>query len=397
TIGVFLPQVLGTGEEFMLQILDGEATFTIGFVLLVGVVKVIATAISSSGGFVGGVFAPVLFIGIAFGNAYGLILQTLLPAQALGNPAAYAIAGMAGALGGVVRAPIMAILLVFELTDDYRMILPIMLTTVICTMLVERMGLAGIYTEALLKNGVHLRQGRDIDLMQGIEVREAMVTPAPTITEKAPLSELRQTFREQHTRALCVVNGGTTLKGIVTLGDLQRAYEQANDANPVGELTVGDIATKDVVTVGPDDPILLAIQRMGARDIGRLPVVDERTGELVGLLRRQSIMIAYNTAITRKLHDQHYAEQIRLNTLTGAHVAEYEVQNGSPVANQMLKDVKWPPDSIVASVLRRGKLIVPRGSTLLHPHDKVTIVADTQCDPLLQKLFERQQKPHALD
>ncbi len=397
TIGVFLPQVLGTGEEFMLEILEGDAQFTIGFVLLLGGVKVIATALSSSGGFVGGVFAPTLFMGIAFGNAYGLFLQAVLPTQALGNPAAYAIAGMAGALGGVVRAPITAILLVFELTDDYRLILPIMLTTVVCTMLVERLGVAGIYMEALLKNGIHLQQGRDIDLMQGILVQEAMDSPAPTISAGATLSELRHTFREKHTRALCVVNGENTLKGIVTLGDLQRVYEQADEEHPLSAVTVGDIATKDVVTVAPNDVLWQAIRRMGGRDIGRLPVVDERTGELVGLLRRQSIMIAYNTAITRKLHDQHYAEQIRLNTLTGAHVAEYEVQPGSLVANQMLKDVKWPSDSIVASVLRRGKLIVPRGSTQLHVHDKVTIVADVQCDPLLKKMFQREAKPPALD
>jgi len=391
SIGVFLPAVLGTGEEFMVEILAGEAEITIAFLLLVGAVKVIATALSTAGGFVGGVFAPTLFIGIVIGNAYGLILQTIIPSSALGNPASFAIAGMAGALGGVVRAPITAILLVFELTDDYRLILPIMLTTIICTMLVERFGVAGIYMEALIKNGLHLQQGRDIDLMQGIRVEEAMVSPAPTIREGENLPKLRHAFRQQHTRALCVVDDENKLTGIVTLGDLQRSYEQADEEHPIADITVSDIATRDVITVSPNDVLWQAIRRMGARDIGRLPVVDERTDELVGLLRRQSIMIAYNTAITRKLHDQHYHEQIRLNTLTGAHVVEYEVQPNSAVENQMVKDVKWPPDSIVASVLRRGKLIVPRGSTLLLPHDKVTIVADVQCDPQLKKMFRRQE------
>ena len=223
----------------------------------------------------------------------------------VGNPPAYAIAGMAGLLAGIIRAPITAILLVFELTDDYNLILPMMLTSVICVLISERIGPAGIYMWTLIKKGVHIQQGRDVDVMQGVQVKEAMLTPAPTILENATLPQLREAFHQQHTRAIVVVDEEMYLKGIVTLGDLQRIFEEAlrNPEIHVEETTVGDICTREVLSANPDDVLWKVVRNMGARDIGRLPVLDTKTDKVIGMVRRHDIMHAYNTAIARKLQD----------------------------------------------------------------------------------------------
>lgn len=389
-VGVIFPQILGPNEAFMHDVLTGHVEgLTIGFLLVLGFVKLFMTAASIAGGFVGGVFAPTLFMGIVWGEAFGMIANNILPGN-IGQPQAYAIAGMAGLLAGIVRAPITAVLLVFEITNDYALILPIMLTSVICIFIVEQLGPAGIYMLSLIKHGIYLQQGRDIDVMQGVTVSEAMVSPAPTIHENASLSELRDAFHRQHTRALCVVNDEGDLLGVVTLGDLQATFENAiKDETDLNTVTVGNICTREPITASPDDVLWTAIRNMGARDIGRLPVVKEGTRELVGMLRRHDIMDAYNMAIARKLQDQHYAEQIRLNTLTGAHVLEYRIRHSSPVLGQRICDITWPPEAVVASIQRRGKLIVPHGSTDLLAGDILTIVADREAEILLNELFNR--------
>ncbi|MEO0566007.1 MAG: CBS domain-containing protein, partial [Chloroflexota bacterium] len=232
------------------------------------------------------------------------------------------------------------------------------------------------------------QHGRDIEIMQGVFVEEAMQTPPPIIAEDASLQELRRAFHEQDARGLSVVNSDGVIVGIVTLGDLQRAYETVRQMDDVvsTDLTVGEICTSEPITIGPTATLWMAARQMGERDIGRLPVID-RNSKPVGMLRRHDLVKAYNLAISRKFHDQHYAEQIRLNTLTGAHVIEYEVEKQCAIVGRMISEVDWPTEAVIASVTRHGKLIIPHGNTVLLPHDRVTVVTDLMSETVLEDLF----------
>ena len=134
-------------------------------------------------------------------------------------------------------------------------------------------------------------------------------------------------------------------------------------------MTVGDICTRDVVTAEPDDVLWSAIRKMSTRDISSVPVTQPGSHQLLGLLRRNDVIQAYNLAIARKLHDQHHAEQIRLNALTGGHVFECRVAANSPVVGRRIRDMDWPTESVIASVQRKDKLIVPHGYTELQADD----------------------------
>jgi CIC family chloride channel protein len=228
-----------------------------------------------------------------------------------------------------------------------------------------------------------LQQGRDVDMMQSITVAEAMTTPAPAIVETASLEELRQRFRFYNTRSLCVVDGEGLLAGIVTLTDLQEAYETGQ----YEDRCVGDICTRDVVTANPGDTLWRAIRTMGVRSIGRLPVVKPGTRELQGMLRRHDIVRAYNLGISRKRDRQHIAEEIRLNNLADAHVFQVIVALNSPVAGKHIQDIHWPKDSIVASIRRHGRLIVPHGNTRLQPGDTLIVVAAFESESDLAALM----------
>lgn len=380
-VGVFVPQILGIGREPMNAVLEGAANYGVGFLLLLCGLKVVTNIISLAGGFVGGVFAPALFSGTMIGAAFGQVANSVIGPQA-GDPQSYAIAGMAGMLAAVLRAPITAIMMVFELTNDYRLILPIMLTTIICILVADRFEKHGIYAISLVRQGVRLQPGREIDMMQGVQVSEAMVSPAPSIHENATLVELRDSLRRQHTNSLCVLDDNNRLVGIVTLADLQRAYE----LDPTASHTVGDICSRNLAVTYPEDDLWTAIRIMSARDVGRLPVVKRGTSEVVGFIGRHGVVRAYNIAVSRKIEDQHVAERVRLSHLTGGHVYELKVRENAPVRGMLIKDVKWPAECVVASVTRANRLIVPHGSTELKAGDVMSIVADPSVEGDLERI-----------
>jgi CIC family chloride channel protein len=389
-IGVFLPAVLGPGEAFMRSVINGEAQLTVLMLLTLGVFKLIATGISRGTGFVGGVFSPILFMGITFGSAYGQALLRVpgLNSQIVGDPQSYAIVGMAGLLAGVVQAPITAIMLVFELTNDYRLILPIMLTSITCIFAVNYLRLESIYATVLTRRGINLELERDIDVMQGIDVREAMASPAYTISQDANLLELRDALRSQRVRALCVVDDRGKLVGMVTLGDLQRFFDSDREhPEEVAQHPIADIMTHDVITAHPDDKLWQAIQTMGASDVGRLPVIDRLTSDLVGVISRRAIIETYNSAIKRKIDDQHHAEQVRLSALTGASVTEFRVTEQMAVAGHRIRDLVVAEHFVIASVQRGTKLIVPRGFTQIRAGDVLTIVAEPDVLEMMEDLF----------
>jgi CIC family chloride channel protein len=380
-IGIFVPQILGIGREQMNAVLNGTANYGFGLLILIFVAKLFATSLSLSGGFIGGVFAPSLFAGTMVGAAYGQVVDRLFGMQA-GDPQSYAVAGMAGMMAGVLRAPITSIMMVFELTNDYRLILPIMLTTIVCVAVAERFEPHSIYSLGLARAGLRLQPGREIDMMQAVTVAEAMLTPAPSISEEASLIELRDALRARHTNSLAVMDAEGLLVGVVTLSDLQRAYALPDAAAK----TVGEIASRDLAVVHPEDYLWTAIRLMSARDVGRLPVVKRGTREIVGFIGRHGVIRAYNIATARKMQDQHTAEQVRLGHLTGGHVFEMPVMERAPVTEKAIKDIKWPAESVIASVTRNGRLLVPHGSTVLHAGDKLSIVAAPDVETELRDL-----------
>lgn len=383
-VAVFLPQIMGSGRDFMVEVLtSGGGGFTFGFLIVLGFAKLFMTAFSMAGGFVGGIFAPSLFVGTMLGGAFGRILQELLPVEGLSNPQGYAIAGMAAMMAGVVRAPITGIMLVFELTQDFRLILAIMITSVICALLADRFEPNGVYSLGLLRKGVRLRQGRDVDIMQSLRVSDAMKTPAYSIHQNAPLLELRDMLRARRARALCVIDSAGELQGIVTLSDLQHAYER----NDPPDTRVIDICTRDVLTALPDERLSDVMRRLGERDLWGLPVLYRNSRLPVGIIHRSAILQTYSRAVTAKAEEQHTIEQTRLR-LTGAHVVDCSVRPGSALVGKRLRELNLPSDCVIASIRRGAKLIVPRGDTRLMEWDVLTVVSSTAAESELRKLLE---------
>jgi CIC family chloride channel protein len=298
---------------------------------------------------------------------------------------AYALVGMAAVFAGAARAPITAIIILFEMTNDYRIILPLMLATVVSTLLSQKMYRESIYTLKLARRGVRLEYGRDVDVMQGVLVGEAMTTNVETVNADLWLGELDLAFRETHHHGFPVLDGEGGLFGIVTIQDLERARERG----PIEGLKVRDIATRRLLVAYPDEPVWAALKRLGTRDVGRLPVVDRKNSKrLVGVIRRYDIVRAYKVGIGRKLEMQSRAEQLRLGQLTGTELVDVVVSPQSPVMHKAVNELDLPEDCVLVSILRNNKVLIPHGDTRLASGDRLTALVGLKCVSEFQRLFD---------
>jgi CIC family chloride channel protein len=365
------PRVFGVGYDTISTALFGQFAIQVTLALLF--LKVLATILTLGSGGSGGIFAPSLFMGAMLGSSFGQVAHQLFP-QSTAPSGAYALVGMAAFFGGAAHAPVTAILILFEMTGDYRIILPLMLATVISTLASRVLSRESIYTLKLSRRGVHLEEGQDTDVMQGVTVGEAMTMDPDSVPPDMSLEDLAQEFARTHHHGYTVVDEKNCLVGVVSIRD----YERILASGRLEDKTVADIATTEGLLVAyPDEPMWQALRRLAARELSRLPVV-ERGPErrLVGVVRRADIIRAYNHAIVNRARHQHHVAALRLGRLDGAGFARLAVSADAPAAGRRVDEVELPERSLIVSVRRGRKLHVAHGYTELQPGDLVTVFAD---------------------
>lgn len=375
SVAIFLPQVMGVGYETIGNILTGQG-FSFWLLLALCLSKLILTPVSIGGGFPGGVFAPALFIGAALGAAYAVLLAPLFPGLNI-LPGAFAMVGMAAVLAGTVHAPLTAVILLFEMTNDYRIILPLMFAVIVSMFLSQRLVRDSVYTLGLARKGIRLERGRDIDVLETISVSDVMGQAPLTLLESDGVEHVAEVFSATRHHGLPVVNAQAEVTGIVTTQDLSRVLDQ--DA---AGLVVADIFTRDIITAYPDETIGQVLRRMVGRDIGRMPVISRSNPkQMVGWLRRTDLLRAYDLALTRRASQRHRVHQVRLGAFSegNVRVSEIPIEAGSPCDGRMVKEVAWPEGCLVSSLRQGQSVIVPHGDTALAAGDTLVIV--TEGDP----------------
>ncbi|GAB4530781.1 MAG: chloride channel protein [Anaerolineales bacterium] len=369
-IGLFVPQILGDGHETTGEILRGVGMFPT-FLLLVLALKLILTALSLGSGFVGGVFAPSLLLGAALGGAFGAFSVYLFPGMAL-QPSAFALVGMAAVLAGAVRAPGTAVMLLFEMTNDYRIFLPLMFSVVVSMFISELLEPESVYTLSLVRSGIRLQRGRDVDVMQALMVKDVMVSIPALVTESTSLREVSEILQRTHVHGIPVVDQDGLLMGVISISDIEGAL--AEEDNNL-DLPVGRFCSRRLLVTYEDETVQQALQRMGTYDVGRLPVVRrDNPRALIGWVSRAAIVRAYKLALIQRASRHHRIEQVRVEALSGADVIEVEVPEKSSLVGRRLCDIPWPHECLVASLQRGYQLLIPHGDTSLQPGDRLAIV-----------------------
>jgi chloride channel protein, CIC family len=366
-VGIWLPGVFGVGYGVIGAILDGKVV--LGMTLALLVAKLILTPVSIGGGFPGGVFAPALFIGATLGSSFGAIAARLFPALGIAPPA-LAMVGMAAVLAGAVHAPLTAVILLFEMTNDYRIILPLLFAVAVSLAISRRLAPDSVYMLGLARKGIRLERGRDVDVLDSLPVSQAMSKVAHTVLDTDTILEAGRAFERTHHHGMPVLDEHGRLVGVLTLQDLERA----GGGDPEGIL-VGDVCTREVLTAYPDESIGSALRRMSVRDVGRLPVVErQHPRRLVGILTRADVIRAYDLAAVQRAAHRQTGGQVRLTAFSGATTEAFRVVPGSQAAGKRVADVAWPANCVLATIRRRSEVIIPHGDTVICEGDVVVAV-----------------------
>ncbi|WP_406660797.1 chloride channel protein [Methanolobus sp. ZRKC3] len=293
-IGFFYPQVFGVGYHVINDALSNSIPLKVMLILII--LKIFAFSFTVGSGGSGGSIVPAMFTGAMLGGAYGSIFHGAFPIITA-ESGAYALAGMGALLAGTSHAPLAAILILFEITRDYNLILPIMLACVASNVVSSSLNPESIFTEGLKRRGFIIRKGQEIDIMESVLVKDAMRRDVQTVSENKSVKALIALMQTSRHAGFPVLDSNGRLYGIVTLKDLRDKVEH----NQL-EKTIGEIASTDIETAYPDETLNNVLKRLAARDIGRLPVVsrsDER--KLLGIITRSDIVKLYDKKVLDKV------------------------------------------------------------------------------------------------
>ena len=285
-------RLAGFGHLAMRVSVFGQLAWYALAALAVG--KLITTSLTLGSGGSGGVFTPSLYIGVATGGAVGSALAAVWPGGGL-HPEAYAIVGMGAMIAAATDAPITGILLVFEMTDDYAIMLPLMLTVVIAHVVARRLEPDSLYSGWLRRRGETLAHGADRDMLAGLRVADAYDRNAIVLAEDAPVHDFVRQLGTSDQTYFPVVDQDGRLVGVVAMADLG---EVAANSKDLAELIVAADVARPTETVTPEDSLLDAVRKMGVRGAGAVPVVHGQDGRYLGLINQSHVLGLYERAAT---------------------------------------------------------------------------------------------------
>lgn len=268
------------------------------WILPLALLKPLMTSVTLAGGGSGGVFAPSLFIGATTGAAFGLVSNLIAPEWSA-SPGVYAIVGMGAVVSGTTHGVLSAILIVYEMTDDYQLILPIMAAAGLSSLVAHFIDPQSIYYKKLSRRGESIQRGHDMHCLEHIMVRDVMIREFPLVKHSDTVREIiRVASTHTHIESLPVMDAEGDLIGIIGAEDLHRVVD--TDMEP-SLVNADDIASPVPVSVAPDANLLEALREFGSRDLETLPVVARHAGgaRLVGLLLRSDVIRRYRVELLR--------------------------------------------------------------------------------------------------
>ncbi len=306
SIALYYPEIMGVGYDSINEALQGNSLWY--FALLFLLVKIIATSITLGSGGSGGIFAPSLFLGAMIGSAFGWVVHFFFPGITA-TPGAYALVAMGGLVAGTTHAPITAIIIVFELTNDYHIILPLMITCIISTLLSSKFSRESIYTLKLIRRNILVKNGAEMNLMKSIHVKDVFSRSVKTILNSSNFNDIVNDLVSSKEPALPVIEPKGTFAGIISIQDIKEyLFEKEMLQNIV---LAGDIADGNITPVTPADNCQTVLDIISSFNVEGIPVVDSLDSKkLVGMIWRQDVLNAYKKETEKRDFVSNFANRI---------------------------------------------------------------------------------------
>jgi CIC family chloride channel protein len=286
--GWFVPQVLGVGYGFVGEALNGRLAFQLMALLVV--LKLLTVTTSYASGNAGGIFGPALFIGAMLGGTVGTVAHHLFPAYTA-TPGAYALVGMGAAFAGIVRAPMTSVLMIFEMTQDYAVIVPLMIANLVSLFIASRLQHEPIYEALAVQDGIHLPTAKTRQRHGQRQVIRVMQTASQLLPAEITVREALESVGSSGVRTWLVM-GRRGVVGVINLARLERELAEGADKK-LGELMDALVFPH----IHPDQTLDLALERMGANQIELLPVVNRADmHKLEGMVTLRDVLDAYGVS-----------------------------------------------------------------------------------------------------
>ncbi|MGH9094431.1 MAG: chloride channel protein, partial [Acidimicrobiales bacterium] len=378
-----LPEMYGVGYPVVEGGIGGHYGGWFLLLLLVG--KLVAVSLTIAIGGSGGVFAPSLFMGAMLGTAFGDAAHHLFPAVT-GNAGAYGIIGMGAVFAGAARAPITAVLIIFELTGDYTVILPLMAAIVLAAGVSNLISAETIYTLKLRRRGIDILRGRAANLMQVLHVADAMIAVPAALAQSSPLNEVIGRFADEGLDALPVVDADGEYRGTVTSAEVERsAQDNLLDA------TAGSLA-RNTPTLRSDQTLEEALGVLVANERSGLPVLSANQREVVGWITHRDVLRAYNRRLQRSVTQAKASTALptaiqpgplsktpvgapaSLSQLQGYRIIEVELGQDRAPVGERVSDINLPRSSLIVAVRRGARSFSPDGDTVLRRDDRLSLL-----------------------
>jgi chloride channel protein, CIC family len=285
-MGWFVPQVMGVGYQYVGDALNDHLAVKLMVILLV--LKLVGTAVSYASGNAGGIFGPSLFLGAMLGGAIGGLAHQYFP-EYVATPGAYALVGMGAAFAGIVRAPMTSVVMIFEITRDYAVIVPLMISNLVSYFISSRLQRQPIYEQLAQQDGIHLPRAESRQWERKRQVGQVM-RPATEFLEAGESVEAALEKTSASGQRSWLVRDPSGLVGILTREQLLAANPDGVSVKKVRDL----LKEREFPHVHADQSFDLALARMGTAHTDLLPVVSRaNVHELLGVVRLHDVLASY--------------------------------------------------------------------------------------------------------
>lgn len=390
-IGIFFPEIFGVGYDALDTALTGNMVWNIGFSLIF--LKILATSISLGSGGSGGIFAPSLFLGAMLGAFFGGVVNMFFPSWTAGA-GAYALVAMGGVVGAATHGPIAAILIIFELSNEYEIILPLMITTIIATLFAQRLQKESIYTLKLVRKGINIFEGKEINVLKSLKVGDVVKQSIELANEHDSFNTILEKIVNSNHNYIYLKNSSGKLTSFISMSEIRQTLLDFHHLKDL--LIASEVANPRVVTITESDDLDYVMKQFGRTSMDELPVVEKQNDqiEVIGTISQQDVIEAYNHQIflrdmsgevnqgiqranrKKAVHvvDQYHLSEIEAPTLfVGKTLQEIDFRNKYKLELLLIKRRGIKTNSKNEHIQPGGKTIISSGDHLLVFGTKVKV------------------------
>jgi CIC family chloride channel protein len=307
-IGLALPQIFGVGYGSIDACLQNQLGFWLAFILIF--VKILSTSLTLGSGGSGGIFAPSLFLGAMTGNFLGSVFHNFFP-NSISSPGAYSLVGMGAVVAAATHAPITAIIIIFELTNDYKIILPLMLSSIIASFMTAGIHKESIYTMKLKRRGIIFKEGREVNILRSLPVKDFISQDYHVFLNTEHAGTIIDQAISGKYHCYQVIDSESRYVGCLSLNQLKTSVMQKELIDSL--IIAQDLAVTDI-QLNVEDNLEKAMEIFGREDVAEIAVLKDK--KFIGVVKRKDAIEAYNHEIAKKEAASGMVQKLKFTHLT---------------------------------------------------------------------------------